>query len=87
MKRQKKASGRNIADSERNTTKITLRLDPESAEDLRDFAEESGKSMSEIVGAAMTALYRAKLDLAEGSGLDVYNEFVTALGMTRVTPK
>ncbi len=51
-----KASGRNVAESERNTDRITLRLDPEAMDHLRHFAAAWGCSMSEVVSTALDSL-------------------------------
>ena len=49
-----KAPGRNIADAERNTTKVTLRLAPEAAEDLESLAEQWGITKAEVVARLVT---------------------------------
>lgn len=78
-KAKKKASGRNISEAERNTERVTLRLDPETMSDLRELAEEMGVSIADVVDSAMTTLFCAKLDLADKTGMDVYMEFIGAL--------
>lgn len=60
--RPKKASGRNIGDHERNTVKVTLRLDPDTAENLKRIALAWKSTMGEVVEAAIEALE------ARGSG-------------------
>ena len=43
----RKASGRNIKESERNTAAVKLRIDPMLDEELRDFAEREGMTLSQ----------------------------------------
>ncbi len=74
-----KASGRNISEAERNTERLTLRLDPETMTDIRDLAEDCDCTLAQVIDAAMTALYRAKWDLADEKGKDVYAAFVEQL--------
>ena len=62
MKRERKASGRNIPEAERNTVAIKLRLDEEDAEMLRAYAKAWRCTLSEVVSAlqAMKASRRRK---------------------------
>lgn len=71
-----KAPGRNIAESERNTERMTLRLDPETMADLREVAADSGCTIAEVIDAAITTLFRAKNDLANKTGATVFAAFV-----------
>lgn len=52
----KKASGRNIAESERNTERVTVRLDPEAMALLRHYAAAWQCPMSDVVESALDAL-------------------------------
>lgn len=54
----KKASGRNVKESERNTERVSLRLDPQTAEDLRELAEQYGVAMARVVEAAVALAMR-----------------------------
>lgn len=72
---RKKVSGRNIADSERNTIKVTLRLPPEVAEDLREFAEEYDTTMARVVEAAMMMVGNLQT-LDDDSANHLWEEFV-----------
>lgn len=54
----KKFPGRNIAERERNTARVSLRLDPATVEDLREHAEQSGRTMAEIAEIAFTEYLR-----------------------------
>lgn len=56
-----KAPGRNIAESERNTVRISLRLSPEVAEDLRAYAERRNVTL----GCAVGLLLEARSDAVE----------------------
>ncbi len=71
-----KASGVNIPEAQRGTERLNLRLDPETMTDIRDMAAECGCSVAQVIESAMMALYRAKMDLADAKGKDVYAEFV-----------
>lgn len=42
-------SGRNIAEAERNTRRVCVRLRPDIAEDLHELAEASGTTIAELV--------------------------------------
>ncbi len=55
-KKTPKASGRNVSEDERNTERITLRLDPEAMEVLRHFAGAWKCSMAEVVSTALDSL-------------------------------
>ncbi len=55
-KKAKKASGRNVAEHERNTERVTIRLDPEAMDHLRHFAAAWKCSMAEVVSAALDSL-------------------------------
>lgn len=80
-KRKKKAPGRNIRESERNTIAVKLRLDPETAEELRDLSADTGRTMSQVVDAALMALYRARVDLSHVPGAElVHRAFIAGLG-------
>ena len=52
----KKASGRNVTESERNTERINLRLDAEAMETLRFYAGAWKCPMSEVVTCALDSL-------------------------------
>ncbi len=56
----KKKSGRNVAESERNTERVTLRLDPEAMDILRFYAESWSCPMSEVVASALDSLQADK---------------------------
>lgn len=58
MTARKKASGRNIPEAERHTVALKLRLSPEVAELLRSTAETEGRSVSDVVAAAVQNRYR-----------------------------
>jgi hypothetical protein len=73
-----KKSGVNIPEAQRNTDRLTLRLDPETMTDLRELAAECGCSVSAVIDAAMTTLYRARNDLADKKGAAVYASFIHA---------
>jgi hypothetical protein len=49
MADKKKASGRNVAESERNTVRVPLRLSPRVRDILRDQAAEQGIAVSGLV--------------------------------------
>lgn len=53
---RKKASGRNVAESERNTERVTVRLDPEAMGLLRHYAAAWRCPMSEVVTCALDSL-------------------------------
>lgn len=57
----KKASGRNVTDDERNTERVTLRLDPESMALLRYYAAAWHCPMAEVVSCALEALEKKPL--------------------------
>jgi len=59
-KKATKASGRNVAEDERNTERITLRLDPEAMDLLKDFAGAWKCSMAEVVSVALSSLNEDK---------------------------
>lgn len=44
-------AGRNIAEAERNTRRVCLRLRPDVAEDLRELAEASDTTIADLVSA------------------------------------
>lgn len=54
--KKRKASGRNITEEERNTERVTIRLDPEAMGLLRGFATAWKCSMSEVVSTALDSL-------------------------------
>lgn len=56
----KKKSGRNVTDAERNTERITLRLDPEAMGVLRAYASAWKCPMSEVVETALNSLQNDK---------------------------
>lgn len=56
MPKKKAPSGRNIAEHERNTLRIVLRLDPEVAETLRAYAAAWKCPISEVVETALEKL-------------------------------
>jgi hypothetical protein len=62
----KKASGRNIPESERNTVAVKLRLSPETAETLRELAELHGCTMSKLVDLAVSLLDEQEYDRKDG---------------------
>lgn len=55
-KKAPKASGRNVSEDERNTERISLRLDPEAMELLRHYAGAWKCSMAEVVTCALDSL-------------------------------
>lgn len=57
---KKKASGRNVAESERNTERITLRLDPEAMDLLRHWKAAWRCSAGDVVEVALDALRDAR---------------------------
>ena len=76
----KKASGRNVTESERGTVAVKLRLDPETAEDLSQFAESAHVTRAKVVDAALTTIYRLnELDLSKKTGQEVYDAFLATL--------
>lgn len=54
--KKKKASGRNIPEAERNTERVTVRLDPEAMELLRHYAKAWKCPMSDVIETALEAL-------------------------------
>ncbi len=60
-KRAPKASGRNVTEDERNTERISLRLDPEAMELLRHYAAAWKCPMSEVVSVALDSLKEDKV--------------------------
>lgn len=56
MAAKKKASGRNVSEAERNTERVTLRLDPEAMEILRYYAAAWKCPISEVVTSALDML-------------------------------
>lgn len=60
MATKKKASGRNVAEHERNTERVTLRLDPEAMATLRSYAAAWKCPMSEVVESALDSLQADK---------------------------
>ena len=57
----KKASGRNVKESERGTEAKKFRLDQEVAQDIEELADKIGCSQSHLVEAAIV-LFQAALD-------------------------
>lgn len=75
-----KAPGRNVKEAERTTVAVKLRLEPDTATDLAEFASRAGKTKSEVVDAAMAIVYRLNEgDLSKASGQDVYAAFMLSL--------
>lgn len=56
MAAKKQASGRNISEAERNTERVTVRLDPEAMELLRHYAAAWKCPMSDVIESALEAL-------------------------------
>ncbi len=56
MVAKKKASGRNVSEDERNTERVTLRLDPEAMDILRFYADAWKCPISEVVASALDSL-------------------------------
>lgn len=81
MAKTTKASGQNIAENERNTTAVKLRLEPDAAEDLSDFAKTYHTTRGAVVDAAMMIIYRLNEgDLSDATGQEIYQEFIDHLG-------
>lgn len=75
MASKKKASGRNVTEDERNTERVTLRLDPEAMETLRFYAAAWKCPVSEVVTMALDSLRSDKatddaMKLLAGVNLD-----------------
>lgn len=65
--RKKKKPGRNVAESERHTRRVTLRLSPNVAALVRQLANELGITLSEVVERAVVAIaYERKLNERTG---------------------
>lgn len=76
----KKASGRNVAENERGTVAVKLRLEPDAALDLAEFAERAHVTRASVVDAAMTMIYRMNEgDLSKKTGQQIYEEFLASI--------